>query len=155
MHFINILSGLLTPVIAITTVYIAYQQYKTGNDKLRFELYERRLKLFEFFKGFLFKAIEKGQIKGPEISAFMHNTDEIIFLFEQDVSRFREELIKNVKELTVLNKEIERTTLNVRHQLEFEKLQYATDLEFNLLRSKYDEIEKVFMKYLAFNLLHK
>lgn len=153
MTLINTLSGLLTPVIAVTTVYIAYQQYKTGKDKLRFDLYEKRLKLFESFKGFLFKTIEKGQIDGPEKSVFIHDTNEIIFLFGKDIKIFREALIKNVQELSILNKKIERE-LNAISQSELEKLQLDRDIAFNLLRSKYDKIEKVFKKYLAFNLLH-
>ena len=151
MSLINTLSGLLTPVIAVTTLYIAYQQYKTGKDKLRFDLYERRLKLFEFFKGFLFKTIETGQIEGPEISEFRHNTYEIIFLFEEDITIFREELIKNAQELTISNKKTERKC-NAIDKSELEKLQSENDLIFHQLTFKYKNIGNVFKKYFAFNL---
>ena len=57
MSFLNILSGLLTPLIAIIAVYIAYQQYqsnkKQGELKLKLdsensELERKRLSLEEY-----------------------------------------------------------------------------------------------------------
>jgi hypothetical protein len=40
-------SAALTPVVAILTVYIAYQQYQTNMSKLRLDLYDRRRKVLE------------------------------------------------------------------------------------------------------------
>jgi hypothetical protein len=41
------LQGLLTPVIGLTTLYIAYQQHQMEKAKSRHERYERRLKFFK------------------------------------------------------------------------------------------------------------
>jgi hypothetical protein len=40
---VQILQGLLTPVVAIVAVYIAWQQWKANERKFKFEQYERRL----------------------------------------------------------------------------------------------------------------
>lgn len=42
--------ALTTPLIAIITVYIAYKQWKTANNKLNFDLYSKRFALYEFVR---------------------------------------------------------------------------------------------------------
>ena len=44
---IKIFSGLLTPVIAIVAVYIAWQQWQTNRQKLILDRYDRRLRIYE------------------------------------------------------------------------------------------------------------
>lgn len=44
---IEISKALLTPLIAIIAVYIAYQQYKTSRDARALELYERRIHIYK------------------------------------------------------------------------------------------------------------
>ena len=46
-NMIDISKALLTPIIAIVTVYIAYQQWKTNELKLKLEKYDRRLRVYE------------------------------------------------------------------------------------------------------------
>ncbi len=41
--YVDVLSALLTPFIAIITTYIAYQNYRNAKLKLRHELYDKRL----------------------------------------------------------------------------------------------------------------
>lgn len=36
----------LTPLIALVTAYIAYQQWKTNQQKLNLDRYDRRLKIY-------------------------------------------------------------------------------------------------------------
>jgi len=47
MCVITILQGLLTPLIAIITTYIAWQQWKGNQLKLKMERYERRLRVYQ------------------------------------------------------------------------------------------------------------
>jgi hypothetical protein len=44
---LQILQGLLTPVIAIVALYIAWQQYKVNERKFAFDQYERRLRVYQ------------------------------------------------------------------------------------------------------------
>ena len=43
---IEVFQAMLTPVIGITTAYIAWQQYRIAREKARHERYERRVKIF-------------------------------------------------------------------------------------------------------------
>jgi hypothetical protein len=46
-HWTAYLTALLTPVTAGIAIYIAYIQAKTARNKLKFDLFERRFKVYE------------------------------------------------------------------------------------------------------------
>lgn len=46
-QLIEIFEALLTPVIAMVATYIAWQQWKTNQQKLNLERYDRRLRVYE------------------------------------------------------------------------------------------------------------
>lgn len=52
-EFPTVLSGFLTPVIAILTLIIAYSQYRIQEYKVRFDLYGPRMKIYESIMDFL------------------------------------------------------------------------------------------------------
>jgi len=58
--WIYVFNALLTPVIAGVVAYIAYQQHKTNRDRLRLDLYDRRLKVFEGLMVLLSIIFQKG-----------------------------------------------------------------------------------------------
>lgn len=45
-HWSAILTGISTPIIALFSLFIAYQQWKTARNKLKFDLYEKRLVIY-------------------------------------------------------------------------------------------------------------
>ena len=69
-HLIPISSALLTPVIGVVAVYVAWQQWKTNDIKLKLDLYDRRLKIYlkvkEFFDKILPESVRKKQAKGQK-----------------------------------------------------------------------------------------
>jgi len=85
MRLIQIMSGLLTPVIAIITTYIAIQQYRSNRAKLRAELYEKRFKVYKATTEYLSK--NKGILS--EIQQDWHKFDSAIdespFLFDAEL----------------------------------------------------------------------
>lgn len=65
-NWIEILSSSLTPVIAVIALYIAIQQYKTNKQRLRHELYEKRLAIYNVVKMHLSKVAREGTITTPD-----------------------------------------------------------------------------------------
>jgi hypothetical protein len=51
--YVDLLSALLTPLIAIITTYIAVRQYRNERAKFRHELYDRRLAIFKAASNYL------------------------------------------------------------------------------------------------------
>lgn len=56
MEVLVVFSGLLTPVIAIVGIFIAYRQWRTAQNKLRLDLFERRLEVYEAIEEFASKS---------------------------------------------------------------------------------------------------
>ena len=53
---------ILTGVIGIVTLYIAYQQYRTAKNKLRLDLFDRRLPVFEAAMKLAAGIVSKGSV---------------------------------------------------------------------------------------------
>lgn len=84
-EYIDISSALLTPVIAIIAVYIAYRQHKMDKIKLRHELYERQLDFYKAVMRFIVLA-KISPITDQEMSLINPVTMEAEFYFGKDVS---------------------------------------------------------------------
>ena len=116
MCIIQFFSAVLTPLIAIIAVYIAYQQYITNKRnveqqnyinarKLKFELYEKRFKIFEDTKQILLKIYQKSGLELNELQLFKTNTKEVYFLFNEDIVKFLEDIGEKNIELNGINLE--------------------------------------------------
>jgi hypothetical protein len=95
----NTLSGLLTPLIAIISVWIAWQQWRTNHIKLQHDLFERRFAVFTALIDFLNLAIVKGEVDpgNPRWKTFHDKARESHFLFKgQDIPKYLEEVSKQV-----------------------------------------------------------
>ena len=66
----GVLSALLTPVIGITTVYIAYQQWQTNKDRFRVELYDRRANVLRATRKLLASARQTGDLTIQQVEEF-------------------------------------------------------------------------------------
>jgi len=87
---LKIFQGLLTPVIAIIAVYIAYQQHKTNRDKLGFDLYNKRYEVFRSLKTLLARISQQGNVKDEQVNEFLRATKEAVFLFDEGISTYLE-----------------------------------------------------------------
>lgn len=75
---IQLLSGLLVPVIAALGVWIAYRQHKTNQQqadtarqKLRLDLFDRRLVVYEATMKFFASVFTSGYVNGSPLTEYM------------------------------------------------------------------------------------
>jgi hypothetical protein len=109
--WLRIISTISTVLIGLAAFFIAYQQFKISRSKLKFDLYERRLKLFNVVKDFCGQTAMKGRIETAESSALYHDTIERHFLFEQAISAYIGEVYERAKQLQRTQLELERPRL--------------------------------------------
>jgi hypothetical protein len=62
MQWVNLLSALLTPTIAMLGIYIAYQQWSVNRANLREKLFERRFQIFKKAQSFLSEILGKAKL---------------------------------------------------------------------------------------------
>ena len=104
--WIDILSGLLTPVIAIIAVYIAYQQYRIQHLKFRHETYERRLGVYKAVQAFLSEIIQEGTAASDTARQFYVDASEAAFLFDAEIQQFIDELYSKAIDLRASTREL-------------------------------------------------
>ena len=103
-QLLEISKGLIAPLIAIITVYIAFQQWKTNKQKLDLDKYDRRLKIYqEVIK--LLKKVSMTQVNLDELVIFRAAVAEADFLFGPDILDYIEEICSHWKDLWVLQQE--------------------------------------------------
>ena len=104
---LRLLSGLLTPLIAVVAAYIAYQQYRTNELKLRLDLYQVRFKVFRALMDFIGSVVSERNISAAVVRQFDAETNESSFLFGKDISEYLALVRGKAEEITTINAQIE------------------------------------------------
>ena len=92
--WIDILSALLVPTIAILGVYIAYQQYRVNKQRLRHETYERRLAVYKCVQQYLSEILRDAKTTYARALQFNSDASEAAFLFDNSVQDKIDEIYK-------------------------------------------------------------
>ncbi len=150
MEIINILSGLLTPMIAILAVYIAYQQYLNGKKKLKLELYEKRYFIFKGTKKILLQINLDAKIEITELGKFKNISNESKFLFNKDITDYFSELSENAMKLSHLTEDLNKIKIYPVHSVERNKEVENRHKLITWFTNEYENIEYRFEKYLNF-----
>lgn len=132
--WIDILTALLTPTIAILGIYIAYQQWYTNRNKLKIDLFDKRFQIFESIKKFIANILTSGKVEDGDAIQFLRDIKSVRFLFEDNA-----DILKLTNEIY--------TKANKLHALEkTESKSSGEDLKKNL--DKQDEIMKWYQEQL-------
>ena len=92
---IESLTALLTPVIAVIAVYIAYQQWQTNQQRLKIDLYDRRLSVYKAVTKYLNAGLRTLHPTLEDLSEFHRSTAEADFLFGPDIRKYLDDLYKH------------------------------------------------------------
>ena len=103
---VDVLSALLTPLIALIMVYIAYQQYKLNEQRLRHEIYEKRIKIYKSVNKFISQITANGQPTYTECYILYLEASEAPFLFNSQIITYVDELYQKGIELSSLQEEL-------------------------------------------------
>lgn len=93
-NFTEVLSGYLTPLIALIALYIAYQQFHTNKQRFLFETYEKRLAVFMAVQDYLKFILREGNTELKEILEFDQKTAQALFLFDKSIQKKISEIYK-------------------------------------------------------------
>ena len=81
---LRISQGLLTPVVAAIAAYIAWQQYAVNRDKLKLDLYHKRLNVYQALSQFIGSIMVHGDLKYEALRDFDSGRAEADFVFADD-----------------------------------------------------------------------
>ncbi|GLR77121.1 hypothetical protein [Aliivibrio sifiae] len=145
---IEILSGLLTPVIAIIATYIAYQQWKLNKQKLMLEKYDRRLKIYEEVKKVLILITRDAEISHKNLLEFNISVSEADFLFRHEISDYLQEIYKRGLNLHRWNRKYKDNTQIKPEGYNHDEVVDGMDFELTWLTEQFNPAKEKFKKYL-------
>ena len=144
-QWVVVCAALLTPVIAILGVYIAWQQWRTNRNKLKFDLFERRYTFYEASMELIGSIQTTGVATDNAMLAFLVRTKGAQFIVGSDLAEyFDKELYRKAVELNGLESELKGLepgpvrTQNIQRQREIK----------NWLSAQRDVLDKKFVPLL-------
>lgn len=157
---------LTTSIIAVLIAgfgsYIAYQQYKinkqvahTNSQKVKWDLFEKRYKVYIEVKNVLQYVTQHSSIEIDQLREFNFSTRERVFLFDKDINEFIESLIKKAIEITNTEKQIKTEgSFLMNNSAQWNALcQENSDLARFFAYEYQENVESRFLNYLDFRRL--
>jgi hypothetical protein len=148
-NFLTNLSGFLTPVIAGIMVYIAYRQYKTDRDKLKWNLYEKRMEVFQSLRDLIRYITQEANVSSEELNKFAISIDKGSFLFDSKMNDY----LSGIRDKCFSLREHRMKLGNRNLGVGAERSRLAKENEEIMLWfcGQYEEAKKLFEEYLKIN----
>lgn len=148
MEILQISQGLLTPVIAIVATYIAYQQWKTNQQKLILERYDRRLRIYEEVRRILSIVLRDAKASTDDLLKFRTSVSEADFLFGPEIPAYIDEIYKRGLELWRWNMEYRDYSQEKPQGYDHNKVVEEMHKELAWLTEQFEPAKQKFKKYL-------
>lgn len=148
MYYINLASALLAPITAIFLTWLAYKDYQTKTEQFKLGLYDRRYKIYKAVENLLRNIMMNGRPDQKSISEFVADTNEREFLFDNEITKYIDELRSKAIHLQHLERKL--SDINIPIGEERNKL---ADENYNLsgwFGDQFDVSKNLFKKYLGF-----
>jgi len=146
--WLQVLQGLLTPVIAMFAVYIAYQQHKTARERLRLDLYNKRFSVYEALRDLLALIAREARVDLKHIFEFTGKTRDADFLFGAEVTGYIEEVRRRAIDFRYLSDKLGADTLPAGPERDTIVEREHEHLEWFL--GQFDIMQSMFRPYLRF-----
>lgn len=141
----DLLSALLTPVLALVAIFIAVLQWKINRNRLKHELFDRRYEQYKAVTSFLNSILRNGEATTDAQQDFLSGTVGMEFTFSKEITDYLHQKIW-VPAINLETAQSQFTDLPIgdeRSRLVHE----AADLKIQLYK-ELNEIDNVFRPYL-------
>ena len=145
-NFLTILSGFLTPVIAGAMLYIAYRQYKTDREKFRWNLYDKRMEVYQSLWDLLGYIMQKADVSYEELNKFTIKKEKGCFLFGSDINDYLSEIRDKGFLLHKYMRQLDDRGLGIGKRRD--KLAEEEEEIMLWFGKQYEESKRLFEKYL-------
>ncbi|HEV8327196.1 MAG TPA: hypothetical protein VGQ08_06900 [Nitrospiraceae bacterium] len=145
---IRLLQGLLTPVIAAIATYIAWQQWRTNQQKLNLDRYDRRLRVYEEVRKILSIITRDAKASTEDLLKFRTSESEADFLFGPEVMEYIDQIYKRGLSLWRWNQEYRDYTQAKPPGYDHAKVVDEMHKELEWLTTQFEPAKQLFRKYL-------
>ena len=105
--WIDLLTALLTPVIALAAIWIARRQSKINRNRLKLELFDRRFEVYSKVAAFLSQIMIDGKVQDGADMEFLRNTKTASILFDDKIKDLISEIYSKAVRLHALGAELD------------------------------------------------
>jgi hypothetical protein len=154
--FFESLKLLATIGVGLIAAYIALKQSQINARKLRFDLYEKRLRIFREIVDYIRIVVSDLEPKINQLQEFYLKTNESTFLFKQDVVDYLDLIYKNAVRLRFLTKRIDfinRPDAQNQRAEDFNKLNQYSEEHGDLsiwFSNQMPHVKNLFKPYMSF-----
>jgi hypothetical protein len=145
---VTVSSGLLTPVIAIIATYIAWQQWKGNELKLKLERYEKRLNIYQEVVMMLSRIMRDADAKLEDLMTFRANTAEADFLFGPEIPQYIQEIFTRALKLRTANTQYRDAHQEKPPGYDHVKVVEESHKQLTWLTTQFEPAKAKFAKYL-------
>ena len=145
---IEISKALLTPIIAIVATYVAWQQWKTNQQKLNLERYERRLRVYEEVRKILSIILRDAKASTEDLLKFRTSVSEADFLFGPEIPEYIDEIYKRGLNLWRWNQEYRDYTQEKPEGYDHKEVVEEKHKELTWLTEQFGPAKEKLEKYL-------
>jgi hypothetical protein len=146
--WLKVITTIFTIVIGFAASAIAYQQYRISKSKLRFDLYEKRLRIFTTVREFASTVAMRREF---DVGQFYRDTLERYFFFDEDVCDYIEEMFEKAK--LIERTTIEFAALNINNDERRQTLNQTLTQTKTWFFNQADIMVEIFSKYLSIKTL--
>ncbi len=140
----HMISGWLTELIALIAVFIAYQQWKTSQDRAALDVFDRRMSTYEEIRASVKPIVQNGTCGTQEYLDLARSADRVKFLFGPEVVDYCDRLLDDANVLGLY------TSYSGSHCTLPAGMSWAKRAEtFKRIASFYDEFPKLISPYVS------
>jgi hypothetical protein len=146
---IKLVPAFVALIVGALGVYIAYRQYKVNKDKLRLDLFEKRLEAYEKLQEYFNHFIAEGWVDNEAIRLLNLARYKSIFLFDNEVSDY----IDKVQAVAIEMRKLQMKIHGSNALPDGEERNKACDRESEIFQWHLDQQKdspKQYIKYLKF-----
>jgi hypothetical protein len=111
--WLQVLQGLLTPIIGLLAVYIAYQQWITNKDKIKLDKFDRRFAIYDAARELRRRIRQHSWASEQEIFDFRMKTRDAVFLLDDELGSYLEEFGNKAWQIAMMEEESNTNTINI------------------------------------------
>tara|TARA_R110002110_G_scaffold413231_3_gene640315 strand:- start:3925 stop:4386 length:462 start_codon:yes stop_codon:yes gene_type:complete len=107
-HWTAYIGALLVPTVALLGLLIAYRQWRTAQNKLKLELFEKRLAIYNAATAFISSVMTSGKATDPQLRDLILGTKEAKWILSSEIAKYLDEqLYAKGVDLQCLSAELE------------------------------------------------
>ncbi len=142
-------AAFVTLGIGLLATYVAGHQYKVAKAKLKLDLFEKRLEIYNITNDFLLEILNPNLSYG-DLNAFSNKVNKANFLFGVDIRGYLDIVQKSAAQIHAIH-----VRSKANHNLMLQQdIQAHTDLSQWALDQRLGGLSDAFEKYLSFDAWH-